>query len=195
MRTMSSPELDRLIIEHLHDLDAAATRIDQLTEKVWKVQGETLQAWAAGSGWNGGFDPDDDLCVWPLEIEGEDGEPVGRFLAGHGVDEEESDRRFILTALSGVAGGRVCLWFEHTAPKKQWKPLASQRAEELAALGFIMTDRGNFFTDCTPTQAEMAQGLEIDDLSDVMAHLVRALARAAKAAPVFLDMLRQLKAI
>ena len=32
MKAMSSPELDRLIIEHLHDLDAAATRI--LAEEV-----------------------------------------------------------------------------------------------------------------------------------------------------------------
>ncbi|KIC55979.1 hypothetical protein RM53_14185 [Brevundimonas nasdae] len=60
---MSSPELDRLIVEHIVDLDSAATRTGPIEQRIWAAHAEALEDWSHANGWVGDFDIEKDLTA------------------------------------------------------------------------------------------------------------------------------------
>lgn len=190
---MSTPELDRLIVEHLADLDAAAHRIEQLEARAWAALAKEMATWAATAGWNGVFDTGGDLQVSPPEWT-VPGERRAWFYIGWGPDDDDTGEAgqpwFELSRLTGVGGGRLCLWLDHKGYRNSWKPAARAGAEAVRPMGFALTDYANFYTDCTPVQAEMARAFEDDDLETALAVVVKALDRAAAAKDHFTDMMR-----
>lgn len=191
---MSTPELDRLIVEHITDLDGAATRSEAMERVIWQAQADALEEWAKEAGWRGGFAIDDDLQVWPEYWE-VDGQRQAWFALGFGHKDEELGLYFDLTRLVGAGGGQVCLWFGYRGLRNPWKAAAKDRAEEVRASDFILTPYGDFYTDCTPRTAEMALAFESGDFSPAKAPVRGALDRARAAEPTFTDILRKLKAI
>jgi hypothetical protein len=53
---MESPELDRLIVDHLVDIDAAAMRLTMVEREVFRALDVMAEEWAKKNGWEGGFD-------------------------------------------------------------------------------------------------------------------------------------------
>lgn len=191
---MDNPDLDRLIVENIADLDASARRIEAMAERVWEAQAETLKAWCTEKGWLGDLDPTEDLSVWP-SYWAVDGKPQAFFRLGYGENDDDLAHQFDLTRLVGAAGGRVCLWLEYAGLRNPWKATVRPRAEALQEHDFLMTPYANFYTDCTPTVAEMADGFEQGDFSAPMSRVRRALDRAKAAESTVTEILRALEAI
>lgn len=192
---MDTSQLDRLIVEHLSDLDSAAGEIDRIERRIWTAMSGRMKEFASSMGWAGQFDIKDILWVCPPEWMA-DGRPIARFNLGYGPADEEGDgsgAHFDLTRLCGVNGGQMCLWQYHGGGRNAWKPVARAQAAIAAELGFAMTDYVNFHTDCTPAQADMAQALADDDFEQALQPLSRALARLPASVPAFTAMLQQAK--
>lgn len=190
---MSTPELDRLIVEHLADLDAAAHRIEQMEARLWVSFASVMATWAATAGWEGVFDTSGELQLSPREWT-VDGERRAWFHIDWGPDDDGTGKDgmpwFGLCRLTGVGGGQVCLWLDHKGYRNSWKPAARAAAEAVRPMGFVLSNYANFYTDCTPVQAEMARAFEDDDLETALAVVVKALDRAALAKDHFTDMMR-----
>ncbi|GAW41164.1 hypothetical protein SH203_01567 [Brevundimonas sp. SH203] len=190
---MSSPELDRLIVEHIADLDSAATRIDLIEERIWKAHAEALEDWSRAMGWGGDFDIEDDLIAAPAHWEVDESKQAW-FEIDFGPEDDELGLHFNLMRLTG-AGGRVCLRFGYNGLRKPWKAAARQHAEALQQFGFVMTPYADFYTDCTPVFTNMIEAVESGDFSPATDPLRAALDRAKAAEPTFTAILKQLKAI
>ncbi|QYC11510.1 hypothetical protein [Brevundimonas nasdae] len=191
---MNNPDLDRLIVESVVDLDAAATRMDQLQSLLWDAQATTLRAWAASNGWLGEFDPKGDLRVWPKPWDG-DGVPKAAFSLAAGPDNVDLGHYFELLGLLGAGGARTALWFQYKGPRPPWKIAARQEAETLAGYGFIWTASAHFQTDCTPVYAEMIDSVETADYAPMTVKITSALERTKAAVPDFTRLLSSLGAL
>lgn len=193
---MDTSQLDALIVEHLADLDAAASHVHQVEERIWAKMGETIETWAKGSDWKGSFDRDvDGLWLAPPEWASE-GEEVAWFELDSGPadqDGRESDLYFDLSRICGLGEGSVALWLRHKAGPKVWKPIAKANAGNVTGTGFSMNDYAKFYMDCTPAQAEMVQALADADFEQALQPLVQALARLPASVPAFTAMLQQAK--
>lgn len=192
---MDTSELDRLIIEHLADLEATGRRIEAIETRIWQVIGDRAKAFAKGRGWTGGFDASDE-DIWLAPAVWRQGDYMARFYFGWG--ERDTDEGlpgepwFGLARLTGVNGGRLCLWLGHSGiGARQWKPAAKKAAASMSDRGFSFSDRAQFFLDCTPSQKAVALGLENDDLSAAMKPIEVALERAGAAAASFGTLLKK----
>jgi hypothetical protein len=52
---MALPELDKLIVEHLADIDATAKRLWEIETQVFAAISAAANAWAKKEGWVGEF--------------------------------------------------------------------------------------------------------------------------------------------
>jgi|GEM_PF-5919076 len=191
---MSTPELDRLIVEHINEIDGAATRIEGMERLIWQALADVLEDWCKANGWRGGFDIDDDLQIWPEHWEVDD-QKQAWFGLGFGHKDEDLGLYFDLSRLVGAGGGQICLWFGYRGLRNPWKAAARERAEDLRSADFVLTPYGDFYTDCTPVTADMAFAFETGDFSAAQALIRSALDRARAAEPTFTEILRKLKAI
>lgn len=191
---MSDSELDKLIVANIVDLEATATRIPQIENRIWNAISETVEAMTVRSGWGADLAIDDDICAYPVSWVSDE-QSAAWFAVGNGVHDDEAGRNYDLTWMVGADGGQTCLWFGHRIASKQWKPLFRKYAEELQAAGFSMTAKGAFYIDFTSTPAEMAVAVEQDDFNVPMARLSAALDKAWKAEPKFTRMLSELNMI
>lgn len=189
---MDTSQLDRLIVEHLSDLDSAAGEIDRIEDRIWTAMSERMEEFASSMGWGGQYEIEDELSVHPPEWTA-DGARLAWFELGYGPADDESALNFNLARLCGVNGGQMCLWLLHGGRRTPWKTVAKAQAASVADLGFSMTDYANFHVDCTPSQAEMAQALSDDDFEQALQPLVQALARLPASVPAFTAMLQQAK--
>lgn len=193
---MDTSQLDALIVEHLADLDAAANQVIRIEERIWKAMGDLMKEHSEENGWRGSFDKDDDvLWLAPPEwvIEGEEIAWFTLDLGPADQDNRESDLYFDLSRLCGLGEGSLSFWFRLNAGKRQWKPVAKALAENVADLGFSMTDSATFHMDCTPSQSAMAQALSDDDFEQALKPLSLALDRLPASVPAFTTMLQQSK--
>jgi hypothetical protein len=191
---MDTSQLDRTIVEHLSDLDSAAGEIERIERRVWEAMSERMEEFASSAGWAGQYQIDDDLSVHPPEWTA-DGARLAWFELGFGPDDDESGLNFDLARLCGVNGGQVCLWILHGGRRTPWKAVAKAQAASLAGLGFSINDYANFYMDCTPSQAAMAQALSDDDFELALQPLAQALARLPSSVPALTAMLQQAKVI
>ncbi|KAK0360856.1 hypothetical protein LTR94_025674 [Friedmanniomyces endolithicus] len=191
---MHNPDLDRLIAESVVDLDAAATRIEQLQSLLWDVQATTLRDWSSSNGWDGEFNIDDDLRVWPKAWD-DAGTPKAAFSLAAGPGNEDLGHHFELLGLLGAGGARTALWFQYKGPRTPWKVAARKEAEALAVNGFDWMPSAFFQTDCTPVYAEMIESVETGDYGPMTAKITSALERAKAAVPDFSRLLIDLGAL
>ncbi|WP_284876675.1 hypothetical protein [Brevundimonas sp. MEB006b] len=190
---MSSPELDRLIVENILDLDSAANRVEPIEMRIWAAHAEAMESWSQDCGWVGEFDTDGDLIARPEAWE-TDGEKQAWFGLGFGANDDELDLYFELVQLTG-AKGNVCLWFGYKGLRNPWKAVARQHAEALREFGFVMTPYGDFYTPCSPDLTQMVEAVESGDFRAATDPVRAALDRGKAAEPVFTAILKQLGAI
>lgn len=191
---MDTSQLDRIIVEHLSDLDAAAGEIDRIERRIWTAMSGRMKEFASSMGWAGQYEIQEDICVHPPEWAA-DGARLAWFELSFGPADDESSLNFDLARLCGVNGGQMCLWLLHGGRRTPWKAVAKAQAASVADLGFSMNDYANFHVDCTPSQAEMAQALSDDDFEQVLQPLSRALGRLPASVPAFTAMLQQAKVL
>lgn len=190
---MNSPELDRLLVESILDLDASAHHIESLQDRIWQAHADTLETWSQSNGWVGEFDIVNDLVVLP-DAWTVDDKRQAWFELTFGPNEDELGLYFGLSTLVG-ARGQVCLWFRYRGLRNPWKAAARQHAEALQKLGFVMTPYGDFYTECSPQAGKMADAVESGHFEPATAPVAAALDRAKAAQPAFTAILRQLDAI
>ena len=190
----ASPEVDRLIVEHMMDLDGAARRVEPMEKLVWRAHAETIEAWCEANGWAGDFDPEKALIATPPHWI-VDGERQAWFYWDFGENDAELGLYFDLSRLVGVGGGQLCMWLGYRGLRNPWKAAARRYAEELKRSDFAMTAYGNFFTDCTPKASDMPEALESGDFGVATLLVSRALDRAKAAEPTVSALLRELGAI
>lgn len=190
---MNTPELDRLLVENILDLDESVTRIGDLQDRIWEAHGKAAETWSQANGWVGEFDIENDLVVLPDGWTVDDTRQAW-FLLEFGPNDDDLGLNYGLSRLVG-AKGQMCLWFRYRGLRNPWKTAARQHAETLQKLGFVMTPYGDFYTDCSPLAGKMADAVEVDDFEAATAPLVAALDRAKAAAPAFTAILKQLDAI
>jgi hypothetical protein len=184
MTAMDASQLDSMIVRNLGDLDAAAHRILQIERRIWRDLGDLVEAWATRAGWKWYAEVDE---VWVAPGEWlVDGEAQAWFSFQWGPNDEgeglPGEPFFDLCRLSGVAGGRLCLWLDFKGiGARAWKQSMSLLVADVGELGLTLTDKLNAFIDCTPTTVTLADGLLDDDLTTALAPVGRALDLAASA--------------
>lgn len=183
-------DLDRVILDNLHDLDDAAKRIEELGDSVWSEICESVEGWASENAWKGDYDVDDpwltpaDWC--------RDEEPDAYFYVDKGPKGTAAPPTYWLSHCIGVGQGQLCLWFEQKVTGvKQWKALARSNASRLAEKGFSLSDNGNFYTPCSLNAKDVAAALEGQRLETAMTPIEEALDRAASAAVLFNQILAE----
>lgn len=158
------PELDRLILEHLGDLDATAKHIEVVEVRVWAEIAERVEQWAAGKGWIGSYDVDDDIWVAPIEWQQGDDDPLAWFAIGYGPGDRgngvEGEAYFGLSRLAGVGEGRLCLWLGFEGVNRSvWRRVFRLAVEQDNTGGFVFDERDGLFVDCTPPAGLLADAV------------------------------------
>lgn len=165
-------ELDQLVALNIADLDAVATRIDAIGNRIWKDVSDLASRWAENKAWSGEFTREE---IWLApETWRRDGENwSGWFYFSHGPGDTETfapgEPYFWLSRYLGEGGGEFCLWLKQDVIKPSvWKPLARTFAPELTEHGTLMSDACNFYWRCSLDRESVAKGLYEGDLSDAL---------------------------
>ena len=181
--------LDELLVDNLQDLDAAATRIDELLDLVTGELCTHLEAWADRVGWRVNPDWDDPWACPPEWMDADDSH-----LAWFGMDWTPSDRAvgatgetyFDLSRLLGVSGSGLSLIFDQRISGARKKgQLAAQEAEALKLHGFSPSNKAQFHLPCTLDPKAVTAALKVNDWTEAFEPVQQALDRALAAKPAF----------
>lgn len=186
---MDSVELDRLIIENLADLDAAAKRIEEIGSRIEAHLTEHVGQCAVARGWQHG---NEDGLLWiapPLWAHEGSADTFFSFGWGPNDTGEGSGHEayFDLSRYCGAAGAQFCLWFESGMKLRAWKLLVP-KIEEVP--GFLLSDDPYYYTPCTLDPKLVALGLEDDDLTTAFGPVTRVLELAFQAEPKLTRLLK-----
>lgn len=193
----TEPELDKLIIENIADLDAAAKRADVLVAEIWMEVIERLQSWATDQGWWASQDPADPSVAPPDWVDGD------QFFAWFNVDwgprdtgvGEEGQAYFDLSRFAGVGEGKLCLWLNFDEVKRSaWKPLFRDAAGKAEVGSFSFDSTDGFYIDCTPPAGALSMAVAEEDFVAAFEPLTRALDAAHEHWRFFDSLLRKARA-
>lgn len=193
----TEPELDKLIIQNMEDLDATAKRIDALVREIWREVETHVETWAKARRWLTSMDWDDPWIAPPQWKQ--DDRWMASFKIGWGPGDAEETKEgipyFHLSRLAGVGGGRFCLWLHFIEVKRSaWKPVFRDAASHLKAGGFLFDDAEGFYFDCTFSARSLAEAVAEDDYEVAFEPLNRALEAAHASWPLFDKMLKKARA-
>jgi len=194
---MAQPDLDRLLILNLADLDAAAQRVDdELSASVADTLNKHLEALIQRTDWAG-------VAKWPLAqsfwFAPKDWRKLGdnpreeyacNFLMAVSLGKGTAKDRFWLTQLVGKGDRNLGLaWIRSGVGKPQWRRAVAQRGEEIAKLrsrGFeYEATEGSFFLPVHIDQSTLAQGFFDESLEIALKPLADALQVCVEAKPDF----------
>jgi hypothetical protein len=195
---MNTYQLDKLIVEHLTDLDVTAKRIEAIEKRIWHSMGDAIKKWLKANQWDGEYDVDDDFWVAPKSwVIDNAWEARFRIYYGPGDKEGPEERLpyWILSRMCGISGGQLCLWFDHKVGIKAWTPVAKSEMERIKDAGFFTGDKLTFYTPCTLDVAHVARAIVDDAIDDVMDTVTEALDRAKRAKLLFDQLLKKAKVI
>jgi hypothetical protein len=202
---MSSPELEKLLVEHLSDMDSAAKQITMLQIKVFRELGELVERWTTKTTWSGKFDyMEDELWLAP-----EDWRSPGtdkdehRFQAwfqmevGAGDTESEKPEEdfFYLTRLCGQGTGQVGFRFrQDITTKGRWRKSFKDLAGSLSTTAFLVDAEPSFFLPVRLDSAELAGALLEQDIERALRPMDTVLEQLIAAKPAFDTIVAALKA-
>lgn len=180
---MFTNELDKLIIEHIADLDEGAKRLQLISSKVGDAIDSVVQDWAAAHGWiagDGGWNDDNDTWVClPSWRTDED-----TWLAYFGLDfagaddgewSEEKDY-FWLTRLCAEGRGSMGFrFFQSEFGKTPWKKFLSQRADLFEGTRFVMDDLPSVFLPVKVDRQALSAAVENENIAEALEPIVEAL--------------------
>jgi hypothetical protein len=194
----TEPELDKLIIDNIADLDATAKRIDALVGEFWGEVSGHLQSWAKENGWLASQDPDDPWVAPPEWFQGDDDYFAWFSVSwgpGDSGDAKEGEAYFDLSRFAGVGGGKLCVWLGFDGVKRSvWKPLFREAASQSKAGGFSFDEVDGLYLDCTPPPGSLVTAVAEDDYAAAFEPLNRALDAAHANWPLFDKLLKRARA-
>jgi hypothetical protein len=193
---MAQPELDRLIVSNLADLDAAAQHVDNVIQpaiaealnrilETFLHKGEWVGLadwpdegiWLASEDWRkpGDHTGDDYLCQFCLEVS------LGR------GDEKD---KFWLTQLLGIGDRTLGLrWTRNDVGKRAWRRVVGQQQQIIAKLrarGFDYQEaEGSFFLPVRVDQSALTQAVGDESPELALAPFTDALQACTNAKPDF----------
>jgi hypothetical protein len=153
--TMASPELDKLIVEHLGDIDAAVKRLDALEKEIFGEIDAAAASWAEKKGWVGKFDYiADELWLAPPEWrtlgEEDDEDFQARFQMELGTGDTAEGRPeedyFYITRLCRLGSGEIGFRFKQKIiTKGQWRKRFKDLTRLAEKTAFVVDTEPSFF--------------------------------------------------
>jgi hypothetical protein len=191
-------ELDRLLIEHLADLDDGARRLELLQDRVADAIDHVVADWTDDKNWLQGDETwrdSRDASVAQPNWRNEDGSWLAWFQLDFGVgdDGEWSEEKdyFWMTRLCREGRGQMGFRFaQGEFGKTQWKKYLQKNADRFAGTRFILDDEPSLFLPVKVDRDVLAKCAEEDDFSEALKPIVEALDHIRQLAPRF-DEIRQ----
>jgi hypothetical protein len=193
---MAFPELDKLIVEHLADLDASAKRLHQLEKEVFGAIATSAEDWAKKEGWVGGYDYLEGVFwVAPPEWRTPDTEESkdifqAWFQMGVGADDTENlkpeEDYFNLTRLCRVGSGEIGFRFKQDLiTRAKWKMRFRDLTDLVERTAFVADLEPSFFLPFQLEGSKLAETLREEAVEDSLAPFEKALAQIAEARSAF----------
>ena len=190
---MTSTELDKLLIDHLADLDDAIMRVGILDAKVTAAIDGIAEEWAAQNGWVGLFNWKREIAVAPPEWRPSEDDWRAWFSLwfGHGdtgknVGDED---RLWLTRLCRVGRGQVGFRFGEKRTDGTKERLPRKFIDSLRPLGFIIDEGGAYYLPFNESAAVLANAVRDGDIERGLLELRKALDVLVQARPHFDELL------
>lgn len=193
---MDSAELDRLLIEHLGDLDDGAKRLEMLQNTVAEAVDDLVEEWTKTKGWLKGDETwqthkDVSVALRHWLTEKDEWLAWFQFDFGEGDDGEWSEEKdyFWLTRLCGVGRGQMGFRFvQKEFGKVPWKRFLNENRDRLAIPRFIHDDLPSFFLPVRIDKDVLAKGAENGDFSEALQPITEALDYIYEVSPRFEQM-------
>lgn len=193
---MSQPELDRLILKNLADLDAAAQHVtNELQSAVARAMDQIVEKFLRDREWAGLADWSEKGIWLASEDWRKQGDHTGddyqcQFVLDESLGQGEAKDTFWLTQLLSIGDRALGLrWSRNDVKRNQWRNLVGQQQAiiaKLRALGFDYEEReGSFFLPVRVDQSALAQAAGDESLDLALTPLSDGLQVCINAKPDF----------
>jgi len=193
---MAVPELDKLIVEHLADIDAAAKRLSALDFEIFHALDSVAKDWATKTGWSGNFDymktglwlappewrvpgTEKDEKKFQARIEMEVG-------AGDTQNCEPEEDYFYLTRLCRAGSGEIGFRFkQELITKGQWRRRFKELTYLVAKTAFVADSEPSFFLPFQIEGAKLAESIQEEAIEAALTPFENTLAQIVEARSAF----------
>ncbi|HEY5107617.1 MAG TPA: hypothetical protein VII73_12740 [Caulobacteraceae bacterium] len=183
---MTSLELDTLIFNNWVDLEAAATRVQEMEDETFAAVNETAEAWSKARGWSGVFEGPDGGCWFSPPAWTTTPGKRPNADAWFGLDFQESDGdQWYLTSLMGEGVGRAVIQFQQTrVGARKWREIARDPKNIAKLPAFTLDDTATYFIPLRIDRSLIAEAIEAENFRDSLAPLIAVLDRLEEAVPI-----------
>ncbi|MGO6790984.1 hypothetical protein ACCT17_33685 [Rhizobium ruizarguesonis] len=179
---MFSNEIDKLIIQHLDDLDDGARRLTRLQDRVADVIDETFNDWLDAKGWypdSGEWRQRQDAAIAPRNWISEDNKWLAWFGLGFGSGDDgqpgEEKDYFWLTRLCKAGRGEMGLRFAQAeVGRTAWKKFLRDQAPRFLGTRFLIDEEPSVFLPVRIHKDDLARAVEEEDLKPAFVPLLEA---------------------
>jgi len=177
---MTPTEMDRLLINHIADMEDGAKRLNRLSGEISKAMDELLAKWAESNNWVvSGIWDEDDYSFAPAEWRRSDDEWLAHFsLALNAAPRGTvyADDQFWLASLCGE-GSRTYgfRFYQNEFGNSPWRKFIRGRAETLQGTRFIFDDEPSFFLPVRVDKDRLAAAVGDEAIDDGLSPITEAL--------------------
>ncbi|AKI02675.1 hypothetical protein IMCC20628_03995 [Hoeflea sp. IMCC20628] len=197
----STEQLDKMLIEHLADLDDGARRLDILQDKIAEAIDDLVKEWTTAKGWKTGDETWKDdwgatvaLPRWYTEEENWLAWFALDFASGDDGESGEEKDYFWLTRLCGEGRGKMGFRFVQTEfGRAPWKKFLKEIADRFADTQFILDDVPSFFLPLKVDKDLLAKGAAEEDFTEALQPITEALDYICKVSPRFEQIRREMQ--
>jgi hypothetical protein len=193
---MAVPELDKLIVEHLADIDAAVKRLEALEAEVFGALDSAAKNWAEKNGWAGKFDYlESGLWFAPPEwrvpgTEEDEKKFQARFEMEVGAGDTQSfkteEDRFYLTRLCRAGSGEIGFRFkQELITKGQWRKRFKDLTYLVEKTAFVADSEQSFFLPFQVEGAKLAESMQEEAVEVALTPFENTLAQIVEARSAF----------
>jgi len=182
---MSSPELDKLIIDNWGDLEAARGRADEIEEVVFDAVNQGVKAWCDARGWSGKFKAPASMWLAPPQWTTAHGTRPAADAFFQFVASDTDDDQWYLTALMGLGAGEIAFRLkQELLSKRAWAEIVRDPDNVARLPAFTIDDTPAFCLPLRIDQTAVVTALETADFDDALKPLVLLLDQFEAAVPV-----------
>lgn len=194
---MFSNEIDRLLIQHIGDLDDGARRLGILQERVASTIDDVFNEWLDVKGWfpdGGHWKVRQDAALAPKHWVADEIKWLAWFSLGFGSGDDgtagaERDS-FWLTRLCKAGQGEMGLRFaQQEFGRTAWKKYLRDQAARFRGTRFIVDEEPSFFLPVVIDKEQLAKAFEEEDLKPAFGPLIEAFNYVHETVHLFDDLL------
>ncbi|WP_128292290.1 hypothetical protein [Afifella aestuarii] len=200
---MEQASLDRMIVESLGDVDAAAKRLQEIEKRVSDAIEDVCAQWADHNNWlyKNNWLENDDCFVMPKDWRTESTEWPAWFElwygAGDNGDQGGAHDFFWLTRFCREGSGQIGFRFQQDVlGKTPWKKLVRENARCVEHTSFIVDDEPSFFLPFRIDKTELAKAIEDgreEAFSEALRPMTEALDHIKASVDVFDTLLNEMR--